>query len=74
MKQQPHKTRAKHTPFVQGTFDVTKNTLPRNAFTVGGIVYPKSQFAEVLEYWFGDEPLPPSKWRPENAFGYESVS
>jgi len=45
-------------------FNLVTDRLPEGTFTVGGTIYPKSQFAEVLEYWFDDEPLPPSNWRP----------
>ncbi len=41
--------------------------LPAGTFTVGGIIYPRSQFAEVLPYWFQDKPLPPSKWQSKCA-------
>jgi hypothetical protein len=63
MRQKPNKTRAKDNPFVQGTFDVAKDTLPPETFTLGGMVYPKWQCKEVWECWFGNQPLPPSKWQ-----------
>jgi hypothetical protein len=47
--------------FKQGTFNLAKDTLPPGTFTVGGNVYPKSQFAEVLSFWFQDKPLPSSR-------------
>jgi hypothetical protein len=35
--------------------------LPQNCFTVGGVVFPKSQWEEVCEAWFKGERLPTPK-------------
>ena len=67
MKTQLKKLKAQKTPISRGTFRLDKDTLPEGTFTVGGIIYPKSQFAEVLPYWFQDQPLPPSKWQSKCA-------
>jgi hypothetical protein len=40
--------------------EIWKN-LPKDCFTLQGVIFPKSQFQEVLEAWFSDEPLPPTK-------------
>jgi hypothetical protein len=60
MKQQTNKTRAEQKSLIQSRFDLSKDTLPEGAFTVGGILYPQAQFTEVLSYWFQDKPLPRS--------------
>jgi hypothetical protein len=35
--------------------------LPKGCFTLQGVIFPKSQFEEVLTAWFSDKPLPTSK-------------
>jgi hypothetical protein len=35
--------------------------IPKGCFTVGGILFPVSQYEEVLEAWFAEKPLPKSK-------------
>jgi len=64
MKTQFKRIQTEKSPSSAYNFNVVTDTLPEWTFTVGGIIYPKSQFAEVLPYWFQDKPLPPSKWRP----------
>jgi hypothetical protein len=40
------------------TIRTTKCTLPPNTFTVGGKIYPMSQFEEVTAALAGETPLP----------------
>jgi hypothetical protein len=35
--------------------------IPKDCFTLHGVIFPKSQFQEVLEAWFNGEPLPTPK-------------
>ena len=42
--------------------DTTFPDLKDDEFFCGGIVYPKMQYKEVLEAWFGQEPLPKPKF------------
>jgi hypothetical protein len=35
--------------------------IPQDCFTLQGVIFPKSQFQEVLEAWFSDKPLPKPK-------------
>ena len=74
MKSECKKLQTENSPASAYNFNLLTDTLPEGTFTVGGTIYPKSQFAEVLPYWFDDKPLPPSNWRPKNASRYESRS
>jgi len=35
--------------------------IPQGCFTLHGVIFPMSQFEEVLTAWFSDKPLPAPK-------------
>jgi len=47
--------------FRTGSFNLTTDPLPPDTFTVGGFVFPKCQFEEVILAQFSNAPLPNPK-------------